>query len=75
MIPQLTSLVDLAGKIWTDNLHILSLLTNMQKASTPVDLRHTWFQDPVRFEYALSRVIPVPSEYGWSVRVPEKSRF
>ncbi len=29
--------------------------------------RYTWAQAPVRFEDALGRVIPVPSEYGWDV--------
>jgi hypothetical protein len=31
------------------------------------DLRHTWAQAPVKFEDALGRIIPVPSEYDWDV--------
>lgn len=39
----------------------------MQTASTLIDLQHTWFQEPIRFEDAFGRVIPIPSEYEWSV--------
>ena len=31
------------------------------------DIRYTWAQAPVRFEDALGRVIPIPSEYDWDV--------
>ena len=30
------------------------------------DLRHTWFQDPVKLEDALGRILPIPSEYNYS---------
>ena len=33
----------------------------------PPDRRHTWAQAPVKFEDALGRIIPVPSEYDWDV--------
>jgi hypothetical protein len=36
------------------------------------DLRYTWAQAPVKFEDALGRIIPVPSEYGWDVSFIEK---
>jgi hypothetical protein len=37
------------------------------------DIRYTWAQAPVRFEDALGRVIPIPSEYDWDVsRQPSK---
>lgn len=31
------------------------------------DSRFTWAQEPVKFEDALGRVIPVPSEYNYRV--------
>jgi hypothetical protein len=37
-----------------------------QRLPSP-DLNHTWAQDPIKFEDALGRVIPVPSEYDWDV--------
>ena len=40
--------------------------TVLQNLPDP-DLRHTWAQAPVRFEDALGRVIPIPSEYDWDV--------
>ena len=33
----------------------------------PPDLRHTWAQAPIKFEDALGRIIPIPSEYDWDV--------
>jgi hypothetical protein len=39
------------------------------------DIRHTWAQAPVRFEDALGRVMPIPSEYDWDVSYqPSKFR-
>jgi hypothetical protein len=35
----------------------------------PPDLQHTWAQAPVKFEDALGRIIPVPSEYDWDVGI------
>jgi hypothetical protein len=34
------------------------------------NLRYTWAQAPLKFEDALGRVIPVPSEYNWDVSLP-----
>jgi hypothetical protein len=34
----------------------------------PPDLNYTWAQAPIKFEDALGRVMPVPSEYDWDVR-------
>ena len=31
------------------------------------DLAHTWAQAPIKFEDALGRIMPVPSEYDWDV--------
>ena len=39
----------------------------MQDRPISPDLRYTWFQEPVRFEDALGRVIPIPSGYNWGV--------
>jgi len=33
----------------------------------PPDLTHTWAQAPIKFEDALGRIMPVPSEYDWDV--------
>ena len=60
-------LVDLVGKIWTmDNL-ILDMLMRQEKNTTRPDLHHTWFQQPVKFEDALGRILPVLSEYNVGV--------
>jgi hypothetical protein len=40
--------------------------TTLHKVPTP-DTRYTWAQAPVRFEDALGRVMPIPSEYDWDV--------
>jgi hypothetical protein len=45
---------------------IEKLSTVLQKLPDP-DIRHTWAQAPVRFEDALGRVMPIPSEYDWDV--------
>lgn len=64
---QLKTLVDLASKVWQSNLQIITLMINFQTTSPSPDCRYTWVQEPVRFEDALGRVIPVPSEYNWVV--------
>jgi hypothetical protein len=33
----------------------------------PPDPNYTWAQAPIKFEDALGRIIPVPSEYDWDV--------
>lgn len=65
LIPQLRTLVDLASKVWSSNLHIMSSFAHMKTSTLSPELRYTWFQDPIRFEDALGRVIPIPSEYNW----------
>jgi hypothetical protein len=45
---------------------IEKLSTVLHKLPDP-DIRHTWAQAPVRFEDALGRIIPIPSEYDWDV--------
>ena len=63
VIPQLQSLIDLATKVWRSNIQIYGIVLRSQTCLPFPDLRHTWFQDPVKFEDALGRIIPVPSEY------------
>ena len=46
------------------------MMNNFSKALEnvpPPDLRHTWAQAPIKFEDALGRIIPIPSEYDWDV--------
>ena len=63
LIPQLKNLVELATNVWKSNLQIYGLVLRSQTSLPFPDLRHTWFQDPVKFEDALGRIIPIPSEY------------
>ena len=60
-------LVDLVGKIWTMDKLILDMLMRQDRSTTAPDLHHTWFQQPVKFEDALGRILPVPSEYNLGV--------
>lgn len=62
-------LVDLSSKIWTTNMQIIDMLIRQQNSKVAPDTQHTWFQQPIKFEDALGRVIPVPSEYNWGVSV------
>ena len=44
------------------------MMNNFSKAlknTPPPDLRHTWAQAPIKFEDALGRIIPIPSEHNW----------
>ncbi|KAG4428765.1 hypothetical protein IFR05_015753 [Cadophora sp. M221] len=65
IIPQLQNIAGLVGKVLLSNLQILAHVTNMN--SSRVDSKHTWFQQPLRFEDAFGRVVPIPVEYGWSI--------
>lgn len=60
-------LVDLTSKIWTMNMQIMDLLMSQQNSRLAPDTQHTWFQQPIKFEDALGRVLPIPSEYNWGV--------
>ena len=55
------------SKVWSTNVRIIDTLVKLQSTSQTPDLQHTWFQQPVKFEDALGRVLPIPSEYNWSV--------
>ncbi len=63
----MTILVDLVGKIWTVDKQIMDILMRQANTNTAPDLQHTWFQQPVRFEDALGRILPIPSEYNLGV--------
>lgn len=65
LIPQLRTLVDLASKVWWSNIQIMSFFAHMKTSTLSPELRYTWFQEPIRFEDAMGRVIPIPSEYNW----------
>lgn len=66
-MPQVALLVDLVGKIWTMDKQIIDILMRQQSTTTAPDLQHTWFQQPVKFEDALGRILPVPPEYSLGV--------
>ncbi|CZR59947.1 uncharacterized protein PAC_09842 [Phialocephala subalpina] len=63
---RLETLIELAQNIWKSNLQIIAVVTQLQSQPPRPNASRTWFQDPVRFEDALGRVLPIPSEYGWS---------
>jgi hypothetical protein len=46
---------------------LMEVFAKAAQALPPPDLNYTWAQAPIRFEDALGRVIPVPSEYDWDV--------
>lgn len=65
VVPQLKTLVDLVSKVWQLNLQIMSFIANHQASTPSPELRYTWVQEPIKFEDAMGRVIPIPSEYNW----------
>ena len=70
-------LVDLVGNIWDVEKQIIDILIRQSSTTTASDLHHTWFQQPVKFEDALGRVLPVPSEYNlgvFDIGIFEKAR-
>ena len=66
VIPQLKNLVELATKVWKSNLQMYGIILRSQASLSFPDLRHTWFQAPVKFEDALGRILPIPSEYNYA---------
>jgi len=68
VVPQLQNLIDIATKVWTSNVQTMNYFSRMQDMHVKIDTRHTWFQDPIRLQDAFGREIPIPAEYGWSVR-------
>ncbi|KAF4629073.1 hypothetical protein G7Y89_g9076 [Cudoniella acicularis] len=68
ILTHLKAIFQLAGSIYWSNLQIMRFITKIQSTyqKPSIDTRHTWFQEPVRFEDALGRIMPVPSEYNWN---------
>ena len=64
---QLNSFLDLANHILQSNLQIQDIVLHTQTRLPPPDHRFTWFQEPVKFEDALGRVLPIPSEYNYGM--------
>jgi hypothetical protein len=54
----------------TQNELLEAFSKSMQSLPRP-DLYHTWAQAPVKFEDALGRIIPIPSEYDGDVSLIE----
>jgi hypothetical protein len=48
-------------------MQIVEFMVRMQATGPVPDRRYIWAQEPVRFEDALGRVLPIPSEYNWEV--------
>jgi hypothetical protein len=67
VIPQLGILVDLASKVWQSNMQLMTIVAKPQSSGLSLDPRYTWVQEPVKFEDAMGRLIPIPSEYNWAV--------
>ena len=61
------NLLDIVNRIWTTNMQILCLLIRLQDTIPSPDTQHTFFQAPCKFEDALGRPLPVPSEYDLEV--------
>ncbi|CZR53521.1 uncharacterized protein PAC_03400 [Phialocephala subalpina] len=64
-IPQLKSLLEIAMDVWKAQKDLTNLCSKALDTVPPPESQYTWAQSPVKFEDALGRVIPVPSEYGW----------
>lgn len=70
VIPYLKALAELATKVWQTNVQIINAVIHLETKYPSPELRYTWFQEPVRFEDALGRLFPIPSEYNWGVGFP-----
>lgn len=63
---QLSPLFEFVSKVWHSNLKIIEMLTMILEKPSPT-LHYTWSQAPVKFEDALGRILPIPSEFDWPV--------
>ena len=63
------------GDIWQQNNKIIQLFQVKQTAPVHPDPRFTWFQQPVRFEDAMGRILPVPAEYNLGVSNPSSVEY
>ncbi|KAH6667677.1 hypothetical protein B0J14DRAFT_169503 [Halenospora varia] len=66
-VPTLQSLLAMATNVWKTQTEMMETFMKALDRLPPPDLHHTWAQAPIRFEDALGRVIPVPSEYDWDM--------
>ncbi|KAL9027940.1 MAG: hypothetical protein Q9196_003619, partial [Gyalolechia fulgens] len=57
LVPQMAALLDIANRVWTSNMQIITLLVRLQDAMPTPDTKHTFFQTPCRFEDALGRIL------------------
>ncbi|PMD29355.1 hypothetical protein L207DRAFT_445554 [Hyaloscypha variabilis F] len=64
-VPRLEQLLGVAGNVWKSQRDLLDMFGKALETLPPPDLRYTWAQAPVKFEDALGRILPVPSEYDW----------
>lgn len=62
-------------RVWIANNQILDILNRQQTSTAPPDIRHTWYQEPVRFEDALGNVMQVAPEYSYGVGVKRSFAF
>jgi hypothetical protein len=46
---------------------IYNIILCVQTGLTEPDTRHTWLQDPMRFEDAYGRIFPIPAEFDFPV--------
>ena len=46
-------------------MQIMSFMVKLQASTPSPEMRYTWVQEPIKFEDAMGRVIPIPSEYNW----------
>lgn len=65
--PRIDLLVDMTRKVYKSNVQSTQSLEKMGSEVPPLDIKHTWLQDPVRLEDPFGRYIPIPSEYSFSM--------
>lgn len=66
-MPQVGLILNLVERVWSMNLQIIDLLANIQNSTVPPNTQHTFFQQPVKVEDGLGRILWVPSEYDRGV--------
>ena len=67
VVLHLKILVDLVCQVWISNLQIYSIVLELQTYTAVPGIRHTWYQEPVKFEDALGRLLPIPFEYDYAM--------
>ena len=64
---RLQAIEEITKATWTAQTETQSYLSQFKASPPAPDPRFTWAQAPLRFEDAFGRVLPIPSEYNWSV--------